>query len=99
MTRKKEFIGEALGTFVLVLLEGCTVLDLGCGAGRDVYLASRLVGPNGHVIGVDMTDEQLEIARRNLDSQMKRFGYAKANVEFHQGFIEDLKATGIADNS
>ena len=38
---------------------GCTVLDLGCGSGRDVYLASQLVGPAGFVIGVDMTDEQL----------------------------------------
>ena len=36
-------------------LEGCTVLDLGCGTGRDVYVAAKLVGPNGHVIGVDMT--------------------------------------------
>lgn len=81
------------------LLEGCTVLDLGCGTGRDVYLASHLVGPDGHVIGVDMTDEQLEVSLRNLDSQMKRFGYAKANVEFRHGFIEDLAAIGIADNS
>ena len=47
-------------------LEGCTVLDLGCGAGRDVYLVSRLVGPEGFVIGVDMTDEQLEVARRHM---------------------------------
>src|ERR1019366_9462132 len=45
-------------------LEGCTVLDLGCGTGQDVYLASRLVGPDGFVIGVDMTDEQLAVARR-----------------------------------
>ena len=41
-------------------LEGCTVLDLGCGTGRDVYVASQLVGPEGRVIGVDMTDEQLK---------------------------------------
>ena len=81
------------------LLEGCTVLDLGCGAGRDAYLASRLVGPDGRVIAVDMTTEQLEGDRRNLDQQMKRFGYAKPNVEFHQGFIEDLAALGIAENS
>ena len=81
------------------LLEGCTVLDLGCGAGRDAYLASRLVGPDGRVIGVDMTNEQLDVANRNLDAQMKRFGYTKANVEFRQGFIEDLRAVGIEDNS
>lgn len=81
------------------LLEGCAVLDLGCGAGRDAYLASRLVGPNGSVIGVDMTEEQLNVARRNLDSQMKRFGYSRSNVDFRQGFIEDLRAIGVKDNS
>jgi arsenite methyltransferase len=81
------------------LLEGCTVLDLGCGAGRDAFLASRLVGPDGRVIAVDMTTEQLEVARRNLDPQMKRFGYPESNVEFHQGFIEDLAAIGIAESS
>ncbi|MFP4173731.1 MAG: methyltransferase domain-containing protein [Candidatus Hydrogenedentota bacterium] len=81
------------------LLEGCTVLDLGCGTGRDAYVASQLAGPSGHVIGVDMTGEQLDVARRNLDSQMKRFGYQKPNVDFRKGYIEDLKTLGIADNS
>ena len=71
-------------------LHGCTVLDLGCGSGRDVYIASRLVGENGYVIGVDMTDEQLEIARKHIDSQTARFGYRKTNVDFRQGYIEDL---------
>ena len=55
-------------------LEGLTVLDLGCGTGRDVYLASYLVGPRGRVIGVDMTEEPLEVARRHQASQAKRFG-------------------------
>jgi SAM-dependent methyltransferase len=81
------------------LVEGCTVLDLGCGAGRDAYLASRLVGPDGYVIGVDMTEEQLEVAQRNLSSQMARFGYEKPNVDFRRGYIEDLQAMNIADNS
>jgi SAM-dependent methyltransferase len=81
------------------LLEGRTVLDLGCGAGRDAYVASQLVGPGGRVIGVDMTEEQLEVARRNLDPQMVRFGYARANVDFRHGLIEDLGAAGIADGS
>ncbi len=80
-------------------LEGCTVLDLGCGTGRDVYLAAQLVGPDGFVIGIDMTDEQLEVARRHKDCQMSRFGYQKANVDFRQGYIEDLASCGIADNS
>lgn len=81
------------------LLGGCTVLDLGCGSGRDVYIASALVGESGLVIGVDMTDEQLEVARRYKDIQMKRFGFKSCNVDFKQGYIEDLKEIGIADNS
>jgi arsenite methyltransferase len=80
-------------------LEGCTVLDLGCGTGRDVYLLSRLVGEKGRVIGVDMTAEQLALARKHQTWQAERYGYAKSNVEFHEGFIEDLAAIGIADNS
>ena len=80
-------------------LEGKTVLDLGCGTGRDVYLASKLVGPEGYVIGVDMTDEQLDVARRHLDTQMERFGFDQPNVDFRKGYIEDLKTLGIEDNS
>jgi len=80
-------------------LEGCTVLDLGCGAGRDAFLLSRLVGPEGMVIGVDMTTEQLDLAHSHVDAQMRVFGYGKANVEFRQGYMEDLGALGLADNS
>ncbi len=87
------------GSPVPPLLEGATVLDLGCGTGRDVYMISRLVGPRGRVIGVDMTEEQLEVARRHVEPQMRRFGYAEPNVEFVQGYIEDLAAAGIADAS
>jgi len=81
------------------LLEGLTVLDLGCGSGRDSYVAARLAGPGGYVIGIDMTAGQLEVARRNLARQMERFGYRKPNVEFRQGYMEDLHAAGIEDNS
>jgi ubiquinone/menaquinone biosynthesis C-methylase UbiE len=80
-------------------LEGRTVVDLGCGTGRDVYLASKLVGPDGFVIGVDMTEEQLEVARRHQKSQTKKFGLKKSNVDFRQGHIEDLASLGIKDNS
>jgi arsenite methyltransferase len=79
--------------------EGRTVLDLGCGTGRDCYILSQMVGPDGQVIGVDMTEEQLDVARRHLDGQMQRFGYARPNVAFHHSFIEDLGTAGIADNS
>nr|VFJ63540.1 MAG: Methyltransferase domain-containing protein [Candidatus Kentron sp. FW] len=81
------------------LLEGCTVLDIGCGSGRDVYLAAQLTGSKGTVIGVDMTEEQLKIARDNLAWQMAKFGYLRPNVDFRQGYMEDLEALGIADES
>lgn len=80
-------------------LEGCTVLDLGCGTGRDVYLAAQLVGESGRVIGLDMTAEQLEVARRHEDAHRRRFGYAKSNVEFRQGYLEDLAGAGIEPGS
>lgn len=78
-------------------LEGMTVLDLGCGTGRDCYLLSQLVGPEGRVIGVDMTPEQLEVAVRWHPWHAERFGFA--NVEFLHGHIENLHAVGIADDS
>jgi len=63
---------------------GETVLDLGCGAGIDLLLAALKVGPEGRVIGVDMTDEMLERARRNIAAA----GYD--NVEVRKGYIEEL---------
>lgn len=80
-------------------LEGATVLDLGCGTGRDVYVLSKLVGPTGRVIGVDMTPSQIELAQKYQDEQRERFGFEESNVEFRLGYIEDLKACGIEDNS
>ncbi|HAH21723.1 MAG TPA: hypothetical protein DCL49_12600 [Candidatus Omnitrophica bacterium] len=87
------------GSPIPPLLKDCTVLDLGCGTGRDVYIASALAGENGLAIGVDMTDEQLEVAQRYKDAQMRRFGFKKCNVDFKKGYIEDLKEIGLADNS
>lgn len=80
-------------------LEGRTVLDLGSGSGRDCYIFSKLVGPKGRVIGVDMTEEQLQIARKHLNYQMKRFGFTGPNVEFLQGYIEDMDSAGIKNSS
>lgn len=80
-------------------IEGKTVLDLGCGSGRDVYLASKLVGSDGYVIGIDMTEEQLDVAKRHIDSQMRKFGFNEPNVDFRKGYIEDLALAGIEDNS
>lgn len=87
------------GSPIPPLLKNCTVLDLGCGTGRDVYLVSALVGEDGMSIGVDMTDEQLEVAQRYKDAQMQRFGFKKYNVNFKKGYIEDLRELGIADSS
>jgi SAM-dependent methyltransferase len=66
------------------LKPGETVLDLGSGGGFDCFLAANAVGPEGHVIGVDMTEDMVALARRNAD----KGGYG--NVEFRLGDIEAL---------
>lgn len=63
---------------------GMTVLDLGSGAGFDAFLALARVGPSGQVIGVDMTDDMLALARQNAEKR------GATNVEFRKGFIEAL---------
>jgi SAM-dependent methyltransferase len=70
------------------VLRGKRVLDLGSGSGRDVYALAQLVGPEGSVVGVDMTDEQLDVARGTLDFHAEAFGFR--NVEFFKGYIEKL---------
>ena len=67
---------------------GETVLDLGSGTGKICFIAAQVVGPQGRVIGVDMTDEMLEVARRNAPVVAERLGFA--NVEFRKGRIQDL---------
>ncbi|MDH3349679.1 MAG: methyltransferase domain-containing protein [Desulfobulbaceae bacterium] len=81
------------------LLEGCSILDLGCGTGRDAYVASCLAGNSGRVVGLDMTEEQLAVARLYIKEHTERFGYSAPNVEFRQGYIEDLGGVGIEDDS
>ena len=71
-------------TAVAELGEGETVLDLGSGGGIDVLLSARRVGPTGRAIGVDMTDEMLDLARRNATEA------GATNVEFRKGTIESL---------
>ena len=87
------------GSPIPPLLENKTILDLGCGTGRDVYIAAKLAGENGLAIGVDMTDEQLAVAREFEEEQRTRFGFKKSNVLFHKGLIEDLAAIGIGDET
>uniref|UniRef100_A0A8C5GH92 Arsenite methyltransferase n=1 Tax=Gouania willdenowi TaxID=441366 RepID=A0A8C5GH92_GOUWI len=69
------------------------------GSGRDCYMLSQLVGEKGHVTGIDMTEDQLEVARRFVDYHMKEFGYKKPNVDYVQGYIEALTEAGLQNNS
>ncbi|MEO6788296.1 MAG: methyltransferase domain-containing protein, partial [Chthoniobacteraceae bacterium] len=68
--------------------EGETVLDLGSGTGKICFIAAQVVGPKGKVIGVDMTDDMLEVSRRNAPIVAERLGFG--NVEFRKGRIQDL---------
>ncbi|MEP6809004.1 MAG: methyltransferase domain-containing protein [Chthoniobacterales bacterium] len=70
------------------LREGETVLDLGSGTGKICFIAAQVVGKTGRVIGVDMTDEMLDVARTNAPIVAERVGYS--NVEFRKGRIQDL---------
>ncbi|MEZ0229437.1 MAG: methyltransferase domain-containing protein, partial [Planctomycetota bacterium] len=78
-------------------LAGLKCLDLGSGAGVDAFVLAHKVGPTGFVHGVDMTREQLAVARRNVMPTMDRFGFAQPNVAFHEGFIETAEM--ISDSS
>ncbi len=75
------------------------MLDLGCGAGRDCYVLSKLVGEHGRIVGVDMTPEQLAVASRYRDYHAAAFGYTQSNIDFVAGDIEHLDETGLQDAS
>lgn len=79
----ESFAGVGYPFGLLELRGGETVLDLGSGSGMDVFFAALQVGPSGHVVGIDMTDEQLDKAERLRE----RAGFQ--NVAFRRGFIED----------
>jgi arsenite methyltransferase len=76
--------------------EGDVVLDLGSGGGKICFIASQVAGKSGHVIGVDMTDDMLDLARRNAPVVAEKIGYS--NIEFKKGNIQDLKTDlGLVD--
>ena len=77
-------LGCGVPTAVADLHDGETVLDLGSGAGADVLISARRVGPTGKAIGLDMTDEMLELARANAREA------GVDNVEFLKGYLEDI---------
>jgi arsenite methyltransferase len=83
-------LGCGVPTAVADLHAGETVLDLGSGAGADVLISARRVGPTGRAIGLDMTDEMLELARANARAA------GVGNAEFVKGYIEDIP---LADDS
>jgi ubiquinone/menaquinone biosynthesis C-methylase UbiE len=77
-------LGCGVPTAVAELHEGETVLDLGSGAGADVLISARRVGPTGKAIGLDMTDEMLDLARANAAEA------GVENAEFRKGYLEDM---------
>ncbi len=77
-------LGCGVPTAVAELREGETVLDLGSGAGADVLISARRVGPTGRAIGLDMTDEMLALAQANAAAA------GVDNVEFIKGYLEEM---------
>lgn len=96
-----EVLGRYYGCGLVApeLLQGARVLDLGCGSGRDCYALSALVGEQGEVVGVDMTDEQLAVAERHRDYHAEAFGYPQSNVRFLKGYIEKLDELDLEPGS
>ena len=87
------------GLTIPTTLEGLKVLDLGSGSGRDCYIAAQLVGESGHVVGVDMTDEQLAVANEYKEYHREKFGYKESNVSFLKGNIEKLDELNLEKGS
>tara|TARA_R110002073_G_scaffold203712_1_gene363459 strand:- start:27016 stop:28071 length:1056 start_codon:yes stop_codon:yes gene_type:complete len=81
------------------ILDGMHILDLGCGSGRDCYVLSQWVGESGRIVGVDMTEAQLNVALAHEDYHAKLFGYQSKNTEFKLGYIEKLDELNLPDNS
>ncbi|WP_237385305.1 methyltransferase domain-containing protein [Xenorhabdus sp. Sc-CR9] len=94
---QKRFYG--CGTPFSPLLAGSTVLDLGCGSGRDCFILSKLVGQEGHVIGIDTTLEQIEFAKSHIEYHRDAYGYNESNVHFIHGNIESLDQLNLPSNS
>eukprot|EP00761_Pharyngomonas_kirbyi_P014994 gb/GECH01015025.1/.p1 GENE.gb/GECH01015025.1/~~gb/GECH01015025.1/.p1 ORF type:complete len:366 (+),score=76.76 gb/GECH01015025.1/:1-1098(+) len=97
---KNKYYG--CGTPIPFGIEGLNVLDLGSGSGRDCYITAKLVGPQGMVTGVDMTQEQLDVANRHIEEYtVQTLSYPKPNLRFVQGYMECLDETSepIESNS
>ncbi len=79
------------GSPIPLCVEGLEILDIGCGTGRDCYVMSKLVGREGFVHGIDMTENQITVAKKYIDEQTITFGYSKPNVKFIFDYIENLR--------
>ena len=80
-------------------LENMRMLDLGSGSGRDCYIAAQLVGEQGEVIGIDMTEEQLAVANSYIDYHTEQFGFRSSNTKFIKGNIDNLDKIALEKNS
>lgn len=94
---KEKYYG--CGLTIPSAIKGLKILDLGSGSGRDCFIASKLVGENGSIVGVDMTDEQLTVANNNIEYHRAKFGYKKSNVSFIKGNIENLGSLNLEAGS
>ncbi|MHC4456102.1 MAG: methyltransferase domain-containing protein [Planctomycetota bacterium] len=85
---KSKYYG--CGSPIPMCLKALRILDLGCGTGRDCYIISKLAGQDGFVYGIDMTENQIAVARKYVDEHMAAFGHIKPNVKFIFDYIENL---------
>lgn len=94
---KSRFYG--CGNPVPLGIHGLKVLDLGCGSGRDCYMAAQFVGESGQVTGLDMTQEQLHVAQEYVEQFTRDMGYKSPNLKFLQGYIEFIEEAGVERES
>ncbi|MCP4971538.1 MAG: radical SAM/Cys-rich domain protein [Arcobacter sp.] len=78
------------GSPMPLVLENQIMLDLGCGSGRDVYILSKLAGQTGFVHGIDMTENQIKVAKKHQKAQTNRFEYDEINTNFVHDYIENI---------
>ena len=93
----KKFYG--CGLIIPEAVEGAHVLDLGSGSGRDSFVLCSLAGEKGRVVGVDMTQEQVEVAQKYKRYHEELFGLRDENLQFLHGKIEDVLENGLKPNS
>lgn len=94
---KQKFYG--CGNPVPLGIKGLNVLDLGSGSGRDCYIAAQFTGESGLVTGIDMTQEQLDVANKSIEEFTEKMGYSRPNLQFVKGYIEFIEEAGIAHES